>query len=53
MKGKPCAGASTIERITERVMEKYGQLLPDQQRIFTEEVNRMLAEQAIEGPEGA
>jgi hypothetical protein len=53
MKGKPCAGASTVERITERVMEKYGQLSPDQQRIFTEEVNRMLAEQAIEGEEEA
>jgi hypothetical protein len=53
MKGKPCAGASTVERITERVMEKYGQLSPDQQRIFTEEVNRMLAEQAVEASEGA
>jgi hypothetical protein len=49
MMGKPCAGVSTVERI----MEKYGSLSPDQQRIVTEEVNRMLAERAIEGPEQA
>jgi hypothetical protein len=53
MKGKPCAGVSTVERITERIMKKCGQLSPDQQRIVTEEVDRMLAEQAVEGPEGA
>jgi hypothetical protein len=49
MIGKPCAGASTIERI----MEKYGQLSPDQQRIITEEANRMLAERTVEDREGA
>jgi hypothetical protein len=49
MMGKPCAGVSTVERI----MEKYGQLSPDRQRIVTEEVNRMLAERAVEGPEGS
>jgi hypothetical protein len=53
MMGKACAGVSTVERIVERIMEKYGQLSPDQQRIVTEEVNRMLAERAVEGPEGA
>ena len=53
MMGKPCAGVSTVERIVERIMKKYGQLSPDQQRIVTEEVNRMLAERAVEGPEGA
>ena len=36
-----------------RVVEKYGELSPDRQRIITEEVNRMLAERAVEGPEGA
>jgi hypothetical protein len=49
LQGKPCAGVSTVERI----MEKYGQLSPDLQRIVTEQVNRMLAERAVEGPEGA
>jgi hypothetical protein len=49
MMGKPCAGVSTVERI----MEKYGQLSPDQQRIITEEASRLLAEQAVEGPERA
>jgi hypothetical protein len=34
-------------------MEKYGQLSPDRRRIITEEVNRMLADRAVEGPEGA
>jgi hypothetical protein len=53
MMGKPCAGVSTVERITKRIMEKYGRLAPDQQRIVTEEVNRMLTEQAAEAPEGA
>lgn len=53
MIGKPYAGVSTVERITARIMEKYGQLSPDQQRMVTEETNRMLAEQAVEGPEGA
>jgi hypothetical protein len=47
MMGKPCAGVSTVERI----MEKYGQLAPDLQRIVTEQVNRMLAERAVEAPE--
>ena len=47
MMGKPCAGVSTVER----VMEKYGQLAPDLQRIVTEQVNRMLAERAVEAPE--
>jgi hypothetical protein len=49
MMGKSCAGVSTVERI----MEKYGRLSPDLQRIVTEQVNRMLAERAVEGPEGA
>jgi hypothetical protein len=49
MMGKPCAGASRLERI----METYGQLSPNQQRIVTEQVSRMLAERAVEGPEGA
>jgi hypothetical protein len=41
-----------VERITKRiVVEKYGELSPDRQRIVTEEVNRMLAERAVEGPE--
>jgi hypothetical protein len=53
MTGKPCAGVSTVERIVERIMEKYGRLSPDQQTIVTEEVDRMLAEQAVEGLEGA
>jgi hypothetical protein len=48
--GEPCAGASAVER---RIMEKYGRLLPDQQRVLIEEVNRLLAEQAIEGPEAS
>jgi hypothetical protein len=49
MMGKSCAGVSTVGRI----MEKYGQLSPDLQRVVTEQVNRMLAERAVEGPEGA
>jgi hypothetical protein len=53
MMGKPCADVSAVERIVERIMEKYGRLSPDQQRIATEEVDRMLAEQAVEGAEGA
>jgi hypothetical protein len=47
MIGKPVASK------VERIMEKYDQLSPDQRRIVTEEVDRMLAEQAVEGPEGA
>jgi hypothetical protein len=47
MMGKPVASK------VERIMEKYDQLSPDQQRIVTEEADRMLAEQAVEGPEGA
>jgi hypothetical protein len=47
MIGKPVASK------VERIMEKYDQFSPDQQRIVTEEVDRMLAEQAVEGPEGA
>jgi hypothetical protein len=43
MMGKPCAGVSTVERIMERITEKYGRLSPDQQRIITEEANRLLA----------
>jgi hypothetical protein len=53
MMGKPCAGVSTVERIVARIIEKYGQLSADQQRTVTEEVDRMLAEHAVEGPEGA
>ena len=53
MMGKPCADVSMVERIMKRVVEKYGELSPDQQRIVTEEVNQMLAERAVEGPEGA
>ena len=49
MMGKPSAGVSTVERI----MEEYSQLSPDHQRILTEQVNRMLAQRAVEGPEGA
>jgi hypothetical protein len=49
MMGKPCADVSTVERI----VEKYGQLSPDRQRIVTERMNQMLAERAVEGPEGA
>jgi hypothetical protein len=38
-----------------RVAKKrgHGELSPDRQRIITEEVNRMLAERAVEGPERA
>jgi hypothetical protein len=53
MMGKPCAGVSMVERIMKLVTEKYGQLSPDRQRIVTEEVNRMLTERVVEGPEGA
>ena len=35
------------DRVTERIVEKYGQLSPDQQRIVTEELNRMLAERPV------
>ena len=53
MMGKPCAAVSLVERVMKRVVEKYGELSPDRQRIVTEEVNRFLAERAVEGPEGA
>jgi hypothetical protein len=53
MMGKPCAAVSMVERIMKLATEKYGQLSPDRQRIITEEVNRMLAERAVERPEGA
>ena len=49
MMGKPCAGVSTVERI----MEKYSRLSPDLQRVLTEQANRLLAEQAVEGPEAS
>jgi pheromone shutdown protein TraB len=42
-----------VERVMKRVVEKYGELSPDRQKIITEEVNRFLAERAVEGPEGA
>jgi hypothetical protein len=53
MMGKPCAAVSMVERIMKLATEKYGELSPDRQRIVTEEVNRMLAERAVEGPEVA
>ena len=53
MMGKPCAAVPLVERVMKRVVEKYGDLSPDGQRIITEEVNRFLAERAVEGPEGA
>jgi hypothetical protein len=39
---------AVTDRVTERIVEKYGQLSPDQQRIVTEELlNRMLAERPV------